>query len=74
MMIPIMSYLPSDELPDDKYKARHLRAKVVRFSILDGHLLRRFFFEPYVKCVTLTEVSYILIEHHQGECGNHARG
>ncbi len=47
-------------------KARHLRAKAARFTILDGQLLKRSFFGPYLKCITPTEANYILAELHQG--------
>ena len=51
-MTPIVRYLTSDELPDDKNEARRLRAKAARFTIHDGKLLNRSFFGPYLRCVT----------------------
>ena len=27
---------------------------------------------PYLKCLTLTEVTYVLREIHEGVCGNHS--
>ena len=73
-MTPILQYLAHDELPSDKIEARHLWAKASRFTILDGQLLRRSFSGPYLKCVTPSEVNYILAELHEGECGNHSGG
>ncbi|KAL5570327.1 hypothetical protein UlMin_026902 [Ulmus minor] len=71
-MTPIVSYLTSDELPEDRNEARRLRAKAARFTIHDGKLLKRSFSGPYLRCVTPVEASHILSELHDGECGNHS--
>ncbi|KAL5569097.1 hypothetical protein UlMin_025672 [Ulmus minor] len=73
-MTPIMRYLTSDELPEDRNEARRLRAKAARFTIHDGKLLKRSFSGPYLRCVTPVEASHILSELHDGECGNHSGG
>jgi len=73
-MTPIVCYLTSDELLEDKNKARCLRAKAASFTIHDGKLLKRSFFEPYLRCVTPVEASCILSEVHLGECRNHSGG
>ncbi|KAL5578310.1 hypothetical protein UlMin_020009 [Ulmus minor] len=73
-MTPIVSYLTSDELPEDRNEARRLRAKAARFTIHDGKLLKRSFSGPYIRCVTPVEASHILSELHDGECGNHSGG
>ncbi|KAL5556089.1 hypothetical protein UlMin_038325 [Ulmus minor] len=51
-LTPIVRYLTSDELPEDKNEARRLRAKAARFTIHDGKLLKRSFSGPYLRCVT----------------------
>ncbi|KAL5547324.1 hypothetical protein UlMin_007011 [Ulmus minor] len=73
-MTPIVSYLTSDELPEDRNEARRLQAKAARFTIHDGKLLKRSFSGPYLRCVTPVEASHILSELHDGECGNHSGG
>ncbi|KAL5564335.1 hypothetical protein UlMin_027499 [Ulmus minor] len=73
-MTPIVHYLTSDELPEDRNEARRLRAKAARFTIHDGKLLKRSFSGPYLRCVTPVEASHILSELHDGECGNHSGG
>ena len=45
-MTPIVCYLTSDELPEDRNEARGLRSKAARFTIHDGKLLKRYFFRP----------------------------
>ncbi|KAL5575765.1 hypothetical protein UlMin_017464 [Ulmus minor] len=71
-MTPIVHYLTSDELPEDRNEARRLRAKVARFTIHDGKLLKRSFSGPYLRCATPVEASHILSELHDGKCGNHS--
>ncbi|KAL5547039.1 hypothetical protein UlMin_006726 [Ulmus minor] len=73
-MTPIVRYLTSDELLEDRNEARRLRAKAARFTIHDGKLLKRSFSGPYLRCVTPIEASHILSELHDGECGNHSGG
>ncbi|KAL5574212.1 hypothetical protein UlMin_023809 [Ulmus minor] len=73
-MTPIVRYLTSDELPEDRNEARRLWAKAARFTIHDGKLLKRSFSGPYLRCVTPVEASHILSELHDGECGNHSGG
>ena len=73
-MTPIVRYLTSDELPDDRNEARRLRAKAARFTIHDGKLLKRSFSGPYLRCITPVEDSHILSELHDGEYGNHSGG
>ena len=55
-----------DECPNDKIEVCRLKAKVARFSILDGWLVRRSFSGPYVKCVTPEETNYILADSTRG--------
>ena len=73
-MTPILCYLTLDEFPSDKNKVSCLGAKAVRFTILNGQLLKRLFYGPYLKCVTPEEANYILAKLFQGEYGKHAGG
>ena len=56
-MTPIIRYLTSDELPEDRNEARRLWAKAERFTIHDDKLLKRSFSGPYLKCNLLTKPS-----------------
>ena len=73
-MTPILHYLTHNELSVNKIEAQRLRAKVARFTILDGQLLKRSFSGPHLKCVTPDEADYILAKLHQGEFGHYAKG
>ncbi|XP_031266000.1 uncharacterized protein LOC116124420 [Pistacia vera] len=71
---PIVKYLEHNELSIDKNEARCLRAKVVRFTIYKGQLLRKSFSGPYLKAISPEEAKRVLAELHKGKCGNHAGG
>ncbi|XP_031283945.1 uncharacterized protein LOC116142666 [Pistacia vera] len=73
-MTPIIRYLEHDKLLADKNEARRLRAKVVRFTIYLGQLLRKSFSGPYLKCTSLEEAKYVLTELQESEYENYAGG
>ena len=55
----------------DVEKARKVRKRAVRFTILNDALYKRGFSMPYIKCVEESETKYILEEIHEGVCGYH---
>ena len=71
-MTPIVCYLKEGWLPKDKVETRKIQIKVARFVIIDDVLYRRGYSLPYLRCVSLEEVDYVLREIHEGICGNHA--
>ena len=72
-MTPIVSYLKDGRLPEGKDEARKLRVKSARYIFMDEVLYKRGFSQPFLRCLAPNEVSYILREVHEGECGNHSR-
>ena len=71
-MTPILSFLQDRRLPQDIEKARKVRKRAARFTILNDALYKRGFSMPYLKCVNEEEAKYILEEIHEGICGDHA--
>ena len=71
-MTPIISFLQDGHLPQDVEKARKVRKRAARFTILNDILYKRGFSMPYLKCVDEEEAKYILKEIHEGVCGDHA--
>ena len=71
-MTPIVSFLWDGHLPQDADKARKIRKRVARFTILNDVLYKRGFSMPYLKCVDDDEAKYILEEIHEGICRDHA--
>ena len=73
-MDPIILYITTGELPDDKSKAHKIQIQSARFSIIDGQLYKRSLSGPYLKCLTPEQSQYMLVELHEGICGNHPGG
>ncbi|XP_073121774.1 uncharacterized protein [Henckelia pumila] len=70
----IIDYLMRGNLPTNQVKARKLRVRAARFTIIDGELYNRGFSLPYLKCLTPAKGKYVLREIHEGICGNHLAG
>ena len=73
-MDPITLYLSTGQLPTERNKAHKLQIQAARFSLIDGQLFKRSFDSPYLKCLTLEQRQYVLVELHEGICGNHLGG
>ena len=70
-MDPIWDYLIGGLLPSDPKEAAKLRTRPARFTIHKGHLYKRGFFAPILKCIEGRDADYVLKEVHEGVCGNH---
>ena len=70
---PIVSYLKDGTLPDGREAARKLRVQVVWFVLIKDVLYKRGFSRPYLRCLSLEEVDYVMREVHEGICRNHSR-
>ena len=66
---PILSFLRDGRLPTDVDKARKVRKRATRFTILNEALYKRGFSMPYLKCVEEDEARYILEEIHEEYAG-----
>ena len=69
-----MWYINTGELPNAKDKVHKVRIQSTRFSLIDGQLFKRSLDEPYLKCLTTEQGQYVLVELHEGICGNHPGG
>ena len=72
-MDPIVTYIKSGNLLSNPTKARKVKIRSSRFTILNDELYKRGFSQPYLKCLNLEDVEYVLKEIHEGVCGNHSR-
>ena len=71
-MTPILSLLLDGHLPQDPGKAKKIKKRAARFTILNDVLYKRGFSMSYLKCINVDETKYILEEIHGGICENHA--
>ena len=74
-MDPILKFLKSDILPEEKIEADKIRRKASRFWLSkDKKLYKWSFFGPYLLCVHPEILESLLEELHEGICGSHTWG
>ncbi|GJQ96256.1 reverse transcriptase domain-containing protein [Tanacetum coccineum] len=72
-MTPIFKYLSDGTLPAEGKKARAVKRKSWRFSIINGILYKKSFLGPWLRCVGPLQANYVLREIHEGSCSMHRR-
>ena len=70
----IRVYIVTGELPNDRDKAHKVKIQSARFSIVDEQLYKQSLGGPYLMCLTPEQGQYVLVELHEGLCGNHLGG
>nr|CAN79683.1 hypothetical protein VITISV_011289 [Vitis vinifera] len=70
----ITEYIWTSTLPGDLKQAHKVRVQAARFTLIGGHLYKRSFTGPYLRCLGQSEAQYVLAELHKGICGNHSGG
>ena len=70
-MTPIVCYLKEGQLPEDRNEEQKVQNRAARFIVIEDTLYRRGHSFPYLRCVNKEEANYVLIEIHEGICGNH---
>ena len=68
---PLLAYLRSGILLDEKDAARKLKVQASRFMLIRDVLYKREFSRPYLRCLSHDEADYVMREVHEGFCGNH---
>ena len=71
---PIMQYINTGELPDDRNKAHKIQIQSARFSLVNRQLFKRSLDVSYIKCLTTKHGQYVFDELHEGICVNHPSG
>lgn len=70
-MQPIVNYLYTCEALENGKKTHKFHFQVARFTLINDQLYKRSFGWPYLKCLIDLEAQYVLVELHEGICGNH---
>ena len=73
-MTPIVRYLSSGELLDNRIEANKIQVQAGRFSLMNGQLHKRSLDGSYLKCLTNQQGQYVLAKLHGGICRNHPGG
>ncbi|GJZ66512.1 reverse transcriptase domain-containing protein [Tanacetum coccineum] len=71
-MTPICEYLTKEILSEDKKKARVVRRKASRYTMINGTLYKKSFLGPWLRCVGPLQANYVLREIHEGSCSMHS--
>ncbi|XP_022019433.1 uncharacterized protein LOC110919474 [Helianthus annuus] len=71
-MTPIIMYLQSGILPENKVEARKVQYKSEHYQMADGILYRKSYLGPLLRCVDPEDANYLIREVHEGICGIHA--
>ncbi|KAM2737218.1 hypothetical protein PS2_024808 [Malus domestica] len=69
---PIYRFLAYGTLLNDKVQAKQIRYKATRYLIINDQLYKRGFNLPYLRCLTPTKAETVILEIHEGVCGDHA--
>ena len=69
---PLISYLKTGVLPDEKGAARKLKIQASRFVLIKDVLYKICFSRSYLRCLGQEEADYVMREVHEGICGNHS--
>ena len=74
-MSPILAYLKDDILLADHKEVDRIRRVAPRYWVSkEGHLYKRSYTGPYLRCVHPDTVQNLLWEIHEGVCGGHTDG
>ncbi|GJS86224.1 reverse transcriptase domain-containing protein [Tanacetum coccineum] len=71
-MTPICEYLTKEILPEDKKKARVVRRKASRYTMINETLYKKPFLGPWLRCVGPLQANYVFREIHEGSCSMHS--
>ncbi|KAL2250053.1 UNVERIFIED_CONTAM: hypothetical protein Sindi_2479000 [Sesamum indicum] len=68
----IDKYLEYGTLPNDLFKAKRVRFRAARFTLLSGQLYKRTVDGPLLKCLDEERAEYVMREIPEGSYGNHS--
>ena len=68
---PLISYLKTGVLPDEKGATRKLKVQVSQFVLIKDVLYKRGFSRLYLRCLGQEEADYVMREVHEGIYRNH---
>ncbi|KAL2235216.1 UNVERIFIED_CONTAM: hypothetical protein Sindi_1253800 [Sesamum indicum] len=68
----IASYLREGVLPENPLKARKIRSRAPRCTLIGSQLYQRTIEGHLAKCLNEDQAAYVLREIHEGSCGNHS--
>ncbi|XP_022867790.1 uncharacterized protein LOC111387466 [Olea europaea var. sylvestris] len=70
----IVTYLKIGKCPKNFAKAKKLRIRSARYTLIDDVLYKRGYSTPLLRCLNEKEAQHALQDLHEGICGNHSKG
>nr|GEV10235.1 hypothetical protein [Tanacetum cinerariifolium] len=67
-MTPLVEYLTKGTLLAETKKARAIKIKARRYTMVNDVLYRKLFLEPWLRCVGPTQAKYVVKEINEGSC------
>ncbi|GJT04183.1 reverse transcriptase domain-containing protein [Tanacetum coccineum] len=71
-MTPIHDYITRGILPAEADRARAVKRKSQRYSVVNGIHYKKYFLGTWLRCVGPLQANYVLREIHEGSCSIHA--
>nr|XP_043619932.1 uncharacterized protein LOC122591751 [Erigeron canadensis] len=71
-MSPIVEYLTSGILPEDRDQARKIRVKAPHYVLREEGLYRKSYMGPLLRCIGPRQAVKVIREIHHGACGLHS--
>ncbi|GKE87483.1 reverse transcriptase domain-containing protein, partial [Tanacetum coccineum] len=71
-MTPIHDYITGGILPAEADRARAVKLKSQRYSVVNGILYKKSFLGPWLRCVGPHQANYVLREIHEGSYSMYA--
>ncbi|KAL2253089.1 UNVERIFIED_CONTAM: hypothetical protein Sindi_0103600 [Sesamum indicum] len=68
----IVKYLENGTLPKDPVRAKRVRFRAARFTLLSGQLYKRTVDGPLLKCLDEERAKFVMREIHEGSYENHS--
>ena len=72
-MDSIWDFLSNGTLPIDKLEAKRIRYRASKYWLQGDVLYKKSFNTRLLRCLVTAEAKYVLMEIHEGVCGNHSR-
>ncbi|XP_025664549.1 uncharacterized protein [Arachis hypogaea] len=72
--IPFLNYINTGVVPNEELNLPLFRRRASFYTVLENTLYRRGHSQPLLKCISNEEAEDVMVETHEGVCGNHIGG
>lgn len=69
-MKPILEYIQNGVSSKNLKERCKLQRRATKFCMINNNLYRKFFIQPFLKCLRVKKVEYVKVKIHKGCCDN----